>query len=222
MGIGAYAVEISNPDRIVFPDAGFSKADVVAYYERAAPLMMPHLMGRPLTLQRFPRGIGAKGFMQKNAAKHFPSFIERVPVVHQERETIYPVVHDAMGLRYLANQGTVTFHIWTTRARALDRPDHIVFDLDPPRGDPAAARTAARDVRTLLQELGLASAVCATGSQGYHVLFPVRPELDLVAIGLFCRRVAELLARRHPERLTTEFRKKNRRGRVFIDWLRNR
>jgi len=215
-------MEVSSPDKVIFPDAELTKRDLVGYYERVAEVMLPHLKGRPLTLQRFPNGIGAKGFMQKNVGKHFPEYIERVSVTHQKRETTYAVVHDAEGLCYLANQGTVTFHIWTTRQPELDRPDHIVFDLDPPKDGFEAARVAAKDVRTILTELSIESVVCATGSSGYHVVFPVRPEHELEEVGHFCRLVAELLARRHPDRLTTQFRKKNRKGRVFIDWLRNR
>ncbi len=215
-------MEVSNPDKVIFPEAGLTKRDLVGYYERVAEVMLPHIKGRPLTLQRFPNGIDAKGFMQKNVGKHFPEFIERVPVTHQSRETVYAVIHDAEGLCYLANQGTVTFHIWTTRQPELHHPDHIVFDLDPPKGGFEGARAAAKDVRAMLDELSIESVVCATGSSGYHVVFPVRPDHDLAEVGRFCRLVAELLSRRHPDRLTTEFRKKNRKGRVFVDWLRNR
>jgi bifunctional non-homologous end joining protein LigD len=215
-------VAVSNADRVIFPDDGITKGDVVAHYERVGAAMLPHVIDRPLTLERFPKGIGDKGFMQKNCAKHFPPSIRRLPIEHQKRVTEYPVIDDAEALAYLANQGTVTFHVWTSRASALERPDRVIIDLDPPANAHEAVRKAAWLVRAMLDELGLPSAPVATGGKGYHVVCPIVANAGGDEVAELARTASELLTRRHPELLTSEFRKEKRKGRVFVDWLRNR
>ena len=216
-------MEVSNPDRVLFPEDGITKAELVGYYESTGPAMMPHVDGRPLTLERHPNGIHRPGFMQKNAGKHFPDTIERVEIPKREGgTTIYPVVHRADDIAYLANQGTISFHVWTSRLPQLDKADRIIFDLDPPRGDVDEVRTAARVVRSFLDELGLASIPMATGSKGYHVISPIIPSIETEHLASLTQAAAILLARREPELLTSEFRKNKRSGRVFVDWLRNR
>ncbi len=217
-----HPMEVSNADRIVYPRDGITKGDVVAYYASVAPAMLEHIAGRPLTLQRFPKGIGEKGFMQKNAPDHFPETIERVEVPSRERTTTYPIVHRAEDIPYLANQGTITFHVWTSRLPELGHPDRIVFDLDPPEGQAGAARRAAGLVRELLDDVGLPSVPMATGSKGFHVVAAVAPHIRTERIAAASQGAATWLARRHPETLTDEFRIDNRRDRVFVDWLRNR
>jgi bifunctional non-homologous end joining protein LigD len=215
------AMQISSADRVVFPEGPITKGDVVTYYLDVADHMLPHLEGRPLTLQRFPKGISAGGFMQKNAPKHYPASIERFEVAKKDGITTYPVVHNAADIAYLANQGTITFHVWTSRVDDAGKPDRIVFDLDPPQHDLEGVGTAARLVRQLFDELGLPSIPLATGSKGYHVVVPVAPEIDGGRIASAMHGAAILLATAHPDHLTTEFRKENRRGRVFLDWMRN-
>ncbi len=134
----------------------------------------------------------------------------------------HPVVVDRSGLLYLANQGTVTFHAWTSRVPRLDQPDQMIFDLDPPEGDTQAARLAVRAVRDLLAELGVPSFPVATGSKGYHAVVPLRPSLPIERVEEVSRRLAALVVASHPDRLTLEFRIERREGRVFVDWLRNR
>lgn len=213
--------EVSNPDRVLFPGAGFTKADIVEYYERIGAAMLPHVSGRPLTLERYPRGIGAKGFMQKNAAKHFPDFIGRIELPKSDGTTTYPLVETPEGIAYLANQGTITFHVWTSRLPDLWHADRLIMDLDPAEGDPAAARAATRIIGSMLDDLGITSAPMATGSKGYHVFAAIEPTLEADVLGLLSRQLAHLAAHAHPDLLTTEFRKENRKGRVFVDWLRN-
>ena len=213
---------MSNADRVVFPDVGITKGDVVAYYEVVADTMLAHLAGRPLTLERYPRGIAAPGFMQKNAADHFPASIQRVEVPKRDGTTTYPVVTEAPDLAYLANQGTITFHVWSSRIGNLDRPDRLIIDLDPSEGDIEGVRRAARIVGPLLAQLGLASIPVATGSKGYHVVVPIHPTLDGDEVAEAMNGLAVWLAHAHPDLLTTEFRKEGRKGRVFVDWLRNR
>ncbi len=216
-------VRVSSPDKLLFPADGITKADVVAHYERVGPRMLEFLAGRPLTLQRFPRGIEAKGFMQKNAADHFPPSIARLPVPKRGGgETVYPVVDRAEDLAYLANQNTITFHMWTSSAERPDRPDWLVIDLDPEPGDSGSARAATVAVGDVLGSFGIESFPLATGSKGFHVWVPLLP-LDggFTAVALASRAVAGLAVAADPERLTTEFLKRNRAGRVFVDWLRN-
>lgn len=214
--------KISNPDKVLFPESGFTKADLVGYYESAAEAMGRHVLGRPLTLHRFPNGIGQKGFLQKNASGFFPEDIRRVDVPKQGGTTTYAVLASSDRIPYLANLGTITFHIWTSSVPDLDRPDRIVFDLDPPETAVADAKAAARLVRGFLVSLGLDSAVMTTGSKGYHVVTPVVPSLDFKVVGRFTQLASALMVLSEPDLLTGEFRLANRDGRVFVDWLRNR
>jgi len=198
-----------------------TKGEVVAYYLAAAEKILPHLIGRPLTLQRFPAGIDKPGFMQKNAGKGFPSYIERVELPKQGGTVSYPAISDVDGLVYLANQNTITFHIPCFRTDNLEHPDRLVFDLDPTDGDPEGARFGASEVRSFLAELEVPSSVMTTGSKGFHVVVPLAPTISFDSMARFSLAVAHMLSMRHPERLTIEFLKKERRGRVFLDFLRN-
>lgn len=215
-------MEVSNPDRVVYPDDGITKGEVVGYYETVAEAMVPELEGRPLTLQRFPSGIDGEGFMQKNASKHFPASIERIEVPKEGGTTNHPLCDSPADLVYLANQGTITFHIWTARLPDLTKPDRIVLDLDPPDSARQPPRAAAEQARQVLSEVGLDSGLMTTGSRGYHVVAPVEPDHDYDAVGHAARLLAGVLAVRHPKTLTVEFHKKERANRVFVDWLRNR
>jgi bifunctional non-homologous end joining protein LigD len=214
--------EVSNADRVVFPDAGHTKGDVVAYYGRAAPAMLPHLLNRPLTMKRYPRGIGGKGFMQKNVGKHFPDSIGRIELPRLDGKTIHPAVSDADSLMYLANQGNIELHVPTIRAPKLSYPDRLVIDLDPPEGELDNVRDAARAVKTMFDELGAPSTPMTTGSKGYHVIVAITPTVKGGVIHQAMHHMAALLAARHPDLLTYSFAKKKRGGRVFVDWLRNR
>jgi bifunctional non-homologous end joining protein LigD len=214
-------IEVSNPQKVLFPNEGVTKGEVVAYYLAAADQMLPHVVGRPLTLQRFPSGIDKPGFMQKNAGKGFPAFIERVDLPKQGGTVSYPAITNLDGLLYLANQNTITFHIPCFRTDDLEHPDRLVFDLDPTDGDLDGARFGATAVHTLLSELEVPSWLMTTGSKGFHVVVPLAATVSFDSLGRFALAAAHLVSLRHPERLTTEFLKKERQGRVFVDWLRN-
>jgi bifunctional non-homologous end joining protein LigD len=214
-------VKVSHPEKVLYPADGITKGEVVEYYRTVAEAMLVHLRGRPLTLQRFPNGIDEPGFMQKNASKYFPESIERVEVPKEGGTTIHPLCDTPDDLVYLANQNTITFHIWTSRTPDLLRPDRLVLDLDPPKGgDPP--REAARAARKVMEDIGLSPGVMTTGSSGYHVVALIEQEHDYEAIGKVARLLAGVVAARHPDEMTTEFLKKDRAGRVFVDWLRNR
>jgi bifunctional non-homologous end joining protein LigD len=206
----------------MYPADGVTKAQVVAHYEEVGELMTGFLAGRPLTLQRFPRGIDAKGFMQKNAADHFPASIGRLPVPKRGGgETIYPVVTQATDLAYLANQNTITFHMWTSSVASPGHPDWMVMDLDPEDGDVAGVRHATSVIHNLLVQFGISGFPLATGSKGFHVWVRLDGTADFGQVSEVSRALAGLAVTANPEALTTEFLKKNRKGRVFVDWLRN-
>ena len=215
-------VKVSNPDKLIFEDAGLTKSDLVGHYERVGERMLTFVAGRPLTLQRFPSGVAKKGFMQKNASDHFPDSIERFEVSKQDGGTTrYPVADEVDDLTYLANQGTVTFHMWTSSVERPEHPDWLVMDLDPSKGDLSGVRRAVHDLRELLDEFDLAGFPLATGSSGFHLWIPLDGSLTIHQAALTTRALAGLAAARHPDRLTVEFLKKERKDRVFVDWLRN-
>jgi len=214
---------VSSPDRVVYPSTGTTKADVVGHYTAVGERLLKHIAGRPLTLQRFPRGVTEPGFMQKNAPDYFPDYIARCEVPRQDGgTTLHPVAHDLEGIEYLANQNTITFHVPTTTATDTTHPDRLIIDLDPPEDGLGIVRAAAWATRGLLAELEVATVPVVTGSKGYHITAVIARDLAVADVDDFGHLIAAVLADRHPEVITTEFRKANRDGRVFCDWLRNR
>ena len=214
-------VKLSNLEKILFPAAGMTKADLVGYYERVAPVMLPHLAGRPLSLARFPDGIDAQGFMQKNASDYFPGWIRRARLAKQDGEVEHVVADSAATLVYLANQACVTLHVGLSRIDGIDRPDRMVIDLDPSDDDFAKVRRAARDARALLEEIGLVPFLQTTGSRGLHLWVPLDRGADFDEVRAFAGRIAEVLEARRPRELTTAQRKAKRGDRVLLDVARN-
>ncbi|NNE72128.1 MAG: ATP-dependent DNA ligase [Acidimicrobiales bacterium] len=215
-------MEVSSPDKLLFPADGITKAAVVDHYETVGARMLEFVAGRPLTVQRFPRGIEAKGFMQKNAADHYPESIARLAVPKRGGgETVYPVVDRAEDIAWLANQNTITFHMWTSSAAQPGQPDWMIIDLDPEAGDDGQARDATQLVADVLHEFGIDGFPLATGSKGFHIWMPLDGSLGFEQVSRASRAIAGLVVQREPALLTTEFLKKNRKGRVFVDWLRN-
>lgn len=215
-------VDVSNPDKLIFAKAGLTKRDLVGHYEAVAPAMMPWLIDRPVSIQRFPNGIEGKGFMQKNVSAHFPASIQRYEVERREGGvTTYPVLSTPDDVVYLANQGTITFHTWTATIHDPDRPDWFLLDLDPDQGDLDGVRRATELAREVLSRFGLEPMVLATGSKGFHVRARIEPDLTFDDVGLAARAAAGLVAAADPALATVEFLKRDRKGRVFVDWLRN-
>jgi len=215
-------MEITSAERVMFPEVGVTKGEMVAYYQTVEDQIFPFIEQRPLTLERYPRGITHKGFMQKNAAAHFPESIDRYTVPKSDGGvTTYPVITRAADVPYLANQGTVSFHVWTSRVERVDHPDFLVMDLDPEEGDVDGARTVTAAIGRLLESFGVASQPVATGSKGFHVWAPLIPDAHWDRVALAGRALAGLVAQELAKVATTEFLKKNRKGRVFVDSLRN-
>ncbi|HYO46091.1 MAG TPA: non-homologous end-joining DNA ligase, partial [Gemmatimonadota bacterium] len=208
-------------DRVLFPDVGVTKGDLVEHYRRVAGRMVPHLKGRPVSMQRFPSGVEEEGFYQKAAPDYFPDWIRRATVGKAGGTVEHVVCDNGATLVYLANQGCITPHVWLSRVDLLDHPDRLIFDLDPPEDDFEVVRFAAGRLRELLGELGLDPYPMATGGRGLHLIVPLDRGADFDAARGFAKDVADLLAARHPDRLTTETRKNKRRGRLFLDYLRN-
>ena len=215
------AVTITHPEKVLFPDDGITKGDLAAYYTSIAPYMLPHLSGRPLTMERYPAGIVQKGFWQKDVSKGFPEWLTRVAVPKKDGVVHHPVVTDTRALLWVTNQNTITHHVWASRAADLNAPDVCVFDLDPSVDDPAAVRAAALDLRDLLAELSLPSWIKTTGSKGFHIVVPLDGRTTMGQAVRFANAVGTLLVKRAPERLTQEFAKVDRGGRIYVDTGRN-
>jgi bifunctional non-homologous end joining protein LigD len=206
---------------VLFPDDGITKGELAAYYEAIAPLMLPHLRGRPVTMERFPSGIGEPGFWQKSVEKGFPDWLERVKVPKKGGSVFHPVVDDRRGLLWLANQNCITAHVWPSRVPDLHKPDLCVFDLDPSRDEPEVLRSAVLAVRAVLEELGLRSWVKTSGSKGFHVVVPLDGSSGFGDVEPFAHRVGAVLVDRDPAHLTQEFAKADRGGRILVDTGRN-
>jgi bifunctional non-homologous end joining protein LigD len=214
------AIEISHPEKIMFPEDGITKGELAAYYERVAPIMLPHIRGRPITMERFHRGIGEKGFFQKNLAKP-PRFVTTVPVPKKDGVVNYPIVSDEQGIVWMANQNSITPHVWTSRAPDLMHPDLCVFDLDPADDDPGRLRQAALLVRSVLSAHGFESWIKTSGSKGFHIAIPLDRTADYGAVARFGHAIGRELVERDPKNFTQEFYKAERGGRILIDTGRN-
>jgi bifunctional non-homologous end joining protein LigD len=213
-------VEISRPDKQLFP-CGITKADLAHYYDEVAPAMLPHIKDRPLNLERYPDGIESERILQQRAGRHFPSWIGRVSVAKRGGSVEHVTAANAATLVYLAGQACITLHPWLSRRDALNRPDRLIFDLDPSEDKTAEVRKAARTMTRLLCELGLEPWAMTSGSRGYHVTVPLRRQLDFEDVRAFSRGVAALATRREPRVFTVEQRKAKREGRILIDVMRN-
>ncbi len=221
--VGGVTVRLSRPGKPLFPDDGVTKGDLVEYYRSMAPRILPYLRDRPLVMIRYPDGIGGPAIVQKNVSRNFPAWITRAQVKKQGGANWQVVCDKPATLVYLANQACVELHMFLSRLAALEDPDQLIFDLDPPDGGHfgLASRTAL-SLRGLLEdELGLAAYVKTTGGKGLHVHVPLRPDDDFDAVREFARQVADLLASRDPERLTTTQRRDERGGRLYLDIMRN-
>ena len=219
--MGAYTIELTNPDKALFPDDDITKSDLIDYYRRIAMTMLPYMRERPVVMHRFIQGIKGEGFYQREAGDYFPHWIRRTVMKKQDGSTSYVVCNNAATLVYLAEQDCITPHVWLSRIDRPDNPDLMIFDLDPSHDSFEPVRHAAYSLRVLLSELGLAVFVKTTGSRGLHVEVPLDRKAGFDYVRIFSADVAGLLAKREPEHLTAEQRKDKRHGRVYIDTMRN-
>jgi bifunctional non-homologous end joining protein LigD len=221
MRVGKRDIKTSSEERVIFPRDGITKGQVLEYYEGIARFMVPHLKNRRLTMERFQPDIDAKPVFQKGIPEHFPDWIPRVTVPKHGGSVTHVVCNDAATLVYLANQGCLTPHVGLQRIDKNDFPDQMIFDLDPSGDSFETVRSVAFGMRQLLEELGLTPYLKTTGSRGLHLLVPLDRKLDFDQVRAIAHSIAEEMERRDPEHVTTEFFKKNRRGRLFLDTNRN-
>jgi len=221
--VGQHTIEITHGDKILFPHSGITKTEFVNYYYRIAPIMLPYLKNRPLTMLRYVNGIGEDGFYQKDVSSYFPSWIKRVTINKRESGAVHYMLCDsAAALVYIANQLCITPHVWLSHADKLDNPDRIIFDLDPGiKTDFAVVRITAKKLKKILEAHGLTPFVMTTGSKGLHVVVPIKPTHDFDHVRAFARSIAQELVEQDTKRLTLETRKAKRRGRLYVDVMRN-
>jgi len=218
--VGGHQIELTNLDKVFFPDDGITKGELIQYYLKIAPMMLPHIKDRPLSLQRFPDGITAEGFYQKQAPESYPSWIKRI-TLGENKEVDYASADSAAALVFLAQQGVIVLHTSLARADKPLHPDLLVFDLDPPGESFEPVRRTAFEMRKLLEDLGLKSFIKTTGGRGLHVAVPLDRSADFETVNGFADAVAEFYRKRHPDEVTTEMSKTKRGDRIFIDTNRN-
>lgn len=214
---------ITHPEKVLFPDEGITKAELAAYYDAVAPAMLAHLRRRPLTLERFPNGIAAKGFIQKNVSRGFPPWLTRIEAPKKTGGVVhYATAGDRRSLQWIANQNALTVHVWLSRAPRLHRPDLCVLDLDPARSEPERLRDVMGTLREVLKALGHDAWVKTSGSKGYHVVLRMGARATFERAAALADAIAAQLVQRRPNDATQAFRKATREDRIFIDTGRNR
>lgn len=216
-------VKITNRDRVIFPETGQTKGDLADYYAQIAPLMLPFAANRPVSLVRCPQGRARKCFFQKHDTGGFGDHVLRVPIREKDGGTKdYLFIDASAGILQCVQMGTIEFHGWGSRSTDVEAPERMVFDLDPDEGlDFTDVKQAASDIRRHLADAGLTSFAMLTGGKGIHVVVPLEPRHSWERHKDFAKRFAAALAQAQPERFTATMSKRKRKGKIFIDWLRN-
>jgi bifunctional non-homologous end joining protein LigD len=220
--VGDRRLKLSNLDKVLYPDAGFTKAEIIDYYARVAPAMLTHVAGRPVTFRRFPNGVDAPSFYEKNCPSHAPDWIPTVPMVGSDGTTVHCDLAEAAALVWAANLAALELHVTMGRAVDVDTPTMVVFDLDP--GPPAAVLDCAEValwVRDTLAGVGLECFPKTSGSKGLQVYLPVNTPTTFEATSWFAHTLAQALEKGHPDRVVSVMRKELRKGKVFVDWSQN-
>jgi bifunctional non-homologous end joining protein LigD len=217
-------VQLTNLDKVFFPERGFTKRDLLQYYADVAPLLVPHLTGRAMVLKRYPNGISGDFFYMKRTPPGAPAWLRRCPIEHGPEKVIdFPIVDDAAGLLWTINLGCIDLNEWYARCDDIDRPDYLHFDLDPvPGASFATIRDAALRVRDALGALGMQPLVKTTGSSGMHVYVAIVRDPVQKEVWTFAKAFAQTMERLHPDVITAEYRKAKRpHGRVLVDYNQN-
>ena len=215
------AIKLTNLNKIFWPDEGYTKGDLLDYYQAVAPWMLPFLRDRPLVLDRYPNGITGKSFFQKNAPEKAPPQLRTLKLQSEEREIDYILCDDLGGLLYLVNLGAIPFHIWSSRVEAIDRPDWCILDLDPKTAPFADVVRIALAIRDLCEEIGITPYIKTSGGSGLHILLPMGRLLTHEPVRQFAELMAGVIVRRLPDVATTARAIPARRGRVYVDALQN-
>ena len=221
--VGGQRLSFSNRDKVLYPATGFTKGDLIDYYRTLAPVLLPHLRGRPLTMKRYPNGVDQQFFYQKEAPKHRPDWVRTVPVKlrSDDREVNFLVIGSLPALLWIANLADIELHVALSRERSLQRPTALVFDLDP--GPPASVIECCRVaqlLRDLGKDVGLEFFAKTSGSKGLQLYAPLRGA-TFADTKPFARSVAQLLEQAHPDLVVSNMRKDLREGKVLVDWSQN-
>ncbi len=214
--LDGHEIGLTNLEKVLFPKSGITKGELIKYYLKIAPTMLPHIEGRPLSFQRYPDGIGAEGFYQKQAPQNYPEWITRIPLGVNEIVE-YASADSAADLVYFAQQAVIVIHTSLARSDKLHNPDLMIFDLDPQTDSFEPVRQTAFAIRELLKDIGLESFVKTTGGRGLHLAVPLDRTADFEQAHEFASQVAEAYRQRHPDEVTTEMSKAKRGERIFID-----
>lgn len=221
--VGKHIIQLTNQDKLFFPDDKITKGDVIKYYNNIAHYMLKYTKNRALTMLRYPHGIKEEGFYHKDAPEYFPEWIKRFIDINQENKKIhYVVANNAATLVYLANFGSLIPHLWLSKIDKPNKPDKIIFDLDP-SNDKSFKKIieTAKKFKKIIEAHGLVPFVMSTGSRGLHVVVPIKRTKTFQEVKEFAQYLAKILIEKDPQHLTMQVRKDKRGNRIFIDTLRN-
>ena len=223
MAAEAAGIHLTSPDRVVYPGQGVTKADLVAYYAAVADRMLPYIENRPLSLLRCPQGRAKYCFFQKHDTGGFPDAMKSLMITEKDGEKEdYFYIDDLAGLIAGTQMNVLEWHIWGSRNKDVEKPERIIFDIDPDEGlGFDAVRSAAVDIGKALEAWGLQSYPLVTGGKGVHVIAPLVPNAEWPEVKAFCKAFAQRLADREPDRFIATMSKAKRKGKLFIDYLRN-
>jgi bifunctional non-homologous end joining protein LigD len=221
---GRYTIELSNENKVLFGKSKITKGELIDYYTSIAPTMLRYCDKHPISMKRYPNGIDHEGFFQKEAGTYFPDWITRVAIPKEHDGVVNTVVIDKPAtLIYLANQACITPHIWLSRADKLDKPDRMIFDLDPSgkKFSFADVQKAAQEIKKILDVCDIPTFYMLTGSRGAHIIVPLKRTHSFDETREFAHDIAQFLADKFPKLITVDIRKNRRGKRIFVDWLRN-
>lgn len=222
LNLNGRTISISSEDKIYFPESGITKGELIDYYKNIAEIMIPHLNNRPITMMRFPNGIESTRFFQKDRPDYFPKWIKTKEIYKKDGTVCHVICNDAATLVYIANQATITPHIWLSKTDKINNPDKLIIDLDPAGDDFKQVKAAAKICKKFFEEeLGMNPYLMTTGSKGLHLMFPLDRKENFDEVREFAKSCASVLAARHSKKLTIEVRKNKREGRLFLDTARN-
>jgi bifunctional non-homologous end joining protein LigD len=224
MRVGRRTLQVSNLDKIFYPDMGFTKGDALEYYKQIAPVVVPHLRDRPLTLKRYPDGVEGPFFYEKNCPKHAPDWVKTVPIERRRDGKIlnYCMVNETAALLWAANLGSIELHVGLATAKQLGRPTALVFDLDPdPDEGVLAAAEIGLEIRKRLKKLDLECFVKTSGNKGLQLYAPLNTAVTFEKTGGFAHALALTMEEEMPDRVVSKMKKELRKGKVFIDWSQN-
>ena len=215
-------VELSNLEKVFYPQVGFTKAQVIDYYARIAPVLLPHLARRPISLKRYPDGVTGGYFFQKQSPPHRPDWIETVPIPTGRRQIDYCLINDLRSLIWAANLANLELHTFLHRAPEIQRPTILAFDLDPGEGvDILLCAEVGLWIRDLLKDVGIACFPKTSGSKGLQLYVPLNSPVSYESTKVFAHQLAQYLAREHPDKVVTKMKKELRVGKVLVDWSQN-